>query len=229
MITVKGQIIDIDGKTEWLLFHRLSRKVNPIDFLSTTDNIIQFPNFMFTISFLILILSDSALWIKFAVPSALYFIGQLMVNLRFGVLVFRLLRIPQLAFTKFNFIIMSGTLITGFFFIRWWTLLAIPVYFAIMFSSIMLLTWKQKKNIREQFQKSPDNFSIVKNNAFLLTYKYYSKEHHLSKDISPTDEETRNQDWLKPYYFMRTHWEQLESYFNRKAKVYWRVYLQIGK
>ena len=44
MITTKGQIIDINGKTEWLLFHRLSKKINPVDFLSLTDSIIQFPS-----------------------------------------------------------------------------------------------------------------------------------------------------------------------------------------
>ena len=55
MITTKGQIIDINGKTEWVLFHRLTKKVNPVDFLALTDSMIQFPNFLFTVSFFILI------------------------------------------------------------------------------------------------------------------------------------------------------------------------------
>ena len=55
MITTKGQIININDKTEWLLFQRLSKKVNPVDFLSLTDSLIQFPNFLFTVSFLLMI------------------------------------------------------------------------------------------------------------------------------------------------------------------------------
>jgi hypothetical protein len=69
MITTKGQIIDINGKTEWLLFHRLTKKVNPVDFLSLTDSLIQFPNFLFTLSFLILTFTHVDLQMKFIVPT----------------------------------------------------------------------------------------------------------------------------------------------------------------
>ncbi len=84
MITTKGQIIDINGKTEWILFHRLSKKINPVDFLSLTDSIIQFPNFLFTISYLILIFTKFDLQVKFIAPASLYFLGQIIINLRLG-------------------------------------------------------------------------------------------------------------------------------------------------
>ena len=73
MITTKGHIIDINGKTEWLLFYRLSKKVNPVDFLSLTDSLIQFPNFLFSLAFLILIFTDFDLQVKFITPASLYF------------------------------------------------------------------------------------------------------------------------------------------------------------
>ena len=49
------------------------------------------------------------------------------------------------------------------------------------------------------------------------------------KALHPTEEEINNQDWLKPYQFMRIHWGEIENHFNRKAKVYWRVYLHLDK
>jgi len=227
MITTTGNIIEIDGKTEWLLFHRLTKKVHPVDFLYTTDLFIQFPNFLFTISFLILVLTDTSLWIKFAVPSGLYFLGQIMINFRFGIGVLRLLKIPMMAFPKLNLFIMVGTLIASFFFLGWWTLLVIPSYFLTMYVSIISVTSREKKKYNSRVNNSPGNYEIFKNNAFLLSYKYYATIHHFTKDTSPTDEETENQDWLKPYTFMRVHWEKIESHFNRKAKDYWRLYLQL--
>ena len=145
MITTKGQIIDINGKTEWLLFHRLSKRINPVDFLSLTDSIIQFPNFLFTISFLILIFTDVDLRVKFIVPSSLYFCGQIVINLRLGVILFKLLNIPLMVFQKFNLFIMSGTFITGFFFLDWWSLMVIPSYLMIVYISVLILTSNEKK------------------------------------------------------------------------------------
>ncbi len=108
MITTKGQIIEINDKTEWLLFHRLTKKINPVDFLTLTDSIIQFPNFLFTISFLILIFLNFDVRIKFIVPASLYFFGQILINLHLGVMIIKLLNVPLLIFQKFSFIIMPA-------------------------------------------------------------------------------------------------------------------------
>jgi hypothetical protein len=229
MITTKGQIIDINGKTEWLLFHRLSKKINPVDFLSLTDSIIQFPNFLFTLSFLILTFIDVDLQIKFILPSSLYFCGQIIINHRFGVVLFKLLNIPLMVFQKFNLFIMSGTFITGFFFLGLWTLAVIPSYFLVKYISVLILTSNEKKYYRTHWNKSIGNYGIFKNNAFLLAYKYYATEYKLPDNTSPTEEEIRNQDWLKPYNFMRVHWREIENHFNNKAKVYWSVYLHLEK
>jgi hypothetical protein len=229
MITTKGQIIDINGKTEWLLFHRLSKKVNPVDFLSLTDSLIQFPNFLFTLSFLILIFTDLDLQVKFITPASLYFCGQIIINLRLGTGIFKLLNIPLMVFQKFSLFIMSGVFITGFFFLGWWELMVIPVYLLIVTVSVLLLTSNEKKYYQAHFNKSIGHYGIFKNNAFLLVYKYYATEYNLPDSTTPTEEEKANEDWLKPYSFMRTHWPRIEEHFNRKAKVYWRMYLHPDK
>lgn len=227
MITTKGHIIDINGKTEWLLFHRMSAKVNPVDFLSLTDSLIQFPNFLFTVSFLILMFTNVDLQTKFIVPASLYFCGQIVVNLRVGTIIFRLLNMPLLVFQKFNFFIMSGGFISGFFFLGLWTLLIIPVYLVAVFSSVIVLTSYQRKYYRKHWNKTIGHYEIFKNNAFLHVYKYYSNEYKLSSGTLPIDEEIKNQDWLKPYNFMRTHWGEIENHFNKKARTYWQVYLHL--
>jgi hypothetical protein len=229
MITTKGQIIDINGKTEWLLFHRLSKKINPVDFLSLTDSLIQFPNFLFTISFLILTFTPFDLQIKFMVPASLYFCGQIIVNLRVGTIVFKLLNMPLLVFQKSYLFIMAVTFITAYFFLGWWTLIVIPTYLLSVYSSVWILTSYQKKFYRKHWNKSIGHYEIFINNAFLHVYKYYATECNLPSGNSPTDEEIQNQDWLKPYSFMRAHWGEIENHFNKKAKVYWRVYLHIDK
>jgi hypothetical protein len=229
MITTKGQIIDINGKTEWLLFHRLSKKINPVDFLSLTDSIIQFPNFLFTISFFILSFMDLDLKVKFIVPASLYFCGQIIINLRFGIVIFKLLNVPLMVFQKFNLIIMFGTFIGGFFFLGWWTFMVIPSYLLAVFISVFILTSNEKKYYLSHWKKSIGNYQIFKNNAFLLAYKYYATDNKLAFNTSPTVEEITNQDWLKPYNFMRIHWEEIEDHFNNKAKIYWHVYLHLDK
>lgn len=229
MITTKGHIIDINGTIEWLLFHRLSKKVNPVDFLSLTDSLIQFPNFLFTVSFLILSFTNVDLQIKLIVPPSLYFCGQIMINLRFGIIVFRLLNVPLLIFQKFKYLIMAGTFIIVFYFLGWWTLVAIPSYLLVLFISIKILTSAEKKYYRTHWLKNTGSYEIFKNNAFLLVYKYYAAEYKLPSGTTPTAEEIKNQDWLKPYTFMRNHWGQIEEHFNKKAKLYWRVYLHIDE
>jgi hypothetical protein len=229
MITTKGKIIDINGKTEWLLFHRLSKKVNPVDFLSLTDSIIQFPNFLFTFSFLILALIKIDIQITFIFPACLYFCGQILINLRFGAVVFKLLNFPLLIFQKFNLIIMSGVFIAVFFFLGWWTLVVIPTYLSIVALSVLLLTSNDKRYYKNHWHKKISSYEIFINNAFLLAYQYYSSDYKLPSGIAPTEEEFKNQDWLKPYAFMRAHWAEIEDHFNKKAKIYWRVYLHIDK
>lgn len=229
MITTKGHIIDINGKTEWLLFHRLSKKVNPVDFLSLTDSLIQFPNFLFTISFLILTIIPVDLQSKFLVPASLYFFGQIIINLRLGTPVFKLLNMPLLFFQKFSLFIISGTFITGFFFLSWWNLFVIPAYLIALCSSVVILTSYQKNFYHKHWNKSIGYYEIFKNNAFLYAYKYYAIEFNLPSSSSPTDEEILNEDWLKPYNFMRLHWGEIKDHFNKKARTYWSVYLHIDK
>jgi len=229
MITTKGQIIDINGKTEWLLFHRLSKKINPVDFLSLTDSLIQFPNFLFTVSFLILILINVDLKMKFIVPASLYFCGQIIINLSLSTGIFKVLNVPLMVFQKFHLFIMCGTFITGFFFLDWWTLIVIPAYLLAVSSSVLILTSYEKKYYRNHWNKSVGHYGIFKNNAFLLMYKYYAGDFKLPASTSPTQDESANEDWLKPYSFMRLHWAQIEDHFNRKAKIYWRMYLHLDK
>lgn len=229
MITTKGQIIDINGKTEWVLFHRLSKKVNPADFLSLTDSLIQFPNFLFTVSFFIMIFLPVDLQTKFIVPASLYFCGQIIVNLRVGTMIFKLLNMPLLVFQKFYFYIMAGTFLVGSYFIGWWTIMVVPAYLLSAISSVVILTSYQKRYYQKHWNKITGHYEIFKNNAFLHAYKYYSIENNLPLATSPTEEEIKNQDWLKPYNFMRIHWGEIESHFNRKAKTYWRVYLHLNE
>ena len=229
MITTKGQIIDINGKTEWLLFHRLTKKINPVDFLSVTDSIIQFPNFLFTVSFFILSFINVDLKMKFILPASFYFCGQMIINLRIGIFIFKILNVPLMVFQKFSIYIMFATFLTAFFFLNWWTLAVIPTYLLIVYVSVLLLTTNDKRFYLRYWHKSIDNFQIYKNNAFLLAYKYYAAGNIMPANTSPTEEETRNQDWLKPYNFMRAHWDEIESHFSNKAKVYWRVYLHLNE
>jgi hypothetical protein len=228
MITTKGQIIDINGKTEWLLFHRLSKKVNPVDFLTFTDSIIQFPNFLFTLSFLILMFTNADMQIKFLAPVSLFFCGQIIINLRMGTLIFKLLNVPLLVFQKFHIFIMFGTFLTGFFFLNWWTLAIIPAYLIIVYISVLILTSPGQKYYMKHWNKSVGPMQIFKNNAFLLAYKYYASQLNLPSGIVPSEEETKNEDWLKPYNFMRVHWKEIEDHFSRKARVYWKVYLNLN-
>jgi hypothetical protein len=227
MITTRGQLIDMNGKTEWLLFHRLTKKVNPVDFLSLTDSLILFPDFLFTLSFLILIFTKVDLQTMFIVPASLYFCGQIIINLRIGAFIFKPLNMPLLVFRKFGFFIMAGTLITAYFFIDLRVLMAIPAYLIAVISSLLVLTSHERKFYRTHWNKIVGHYQIFKNNAFILAYKYYASDNNLPESTSPTAEEIKNEDWLKPYNFMRTHWSGIESHFNYKAKVFWRLYLNI--
>jgi hypothetical protein len=227
MITTKGQIIEINDKTEWLLFHRLTKKINPVDFLTLTDSIIQLPNFLFTVSFLVLIFLNVDLQIKFIVPASLYFCGQILINLHLGAFLIKLLNVPLLIFQKFNLLIMLGTFIAAFFFLGWWTLIVIPSLLLTAFISIVILTSNEKRFYLKHWNKAVGNYQIFKNNAFLIAYQYYAQGSNLPVSTSPSEEEINNQDWLKPYNFMRVHWSEIEGHFNHKAKLYWKLYLNL--
>ncbi len=124
---------------------------------------------------------------------------------------------------------MIGVFVAGFFFLDWWALIVIPSYLLVAFVSVLILTSNEKKFYRVHWNKSLGHYEIFRNNAFLLAYKYYATEYKLPYSTSPTEEEIKNQDWLKPYNFMRIHWGEIEDHFNRKAKIYWRVYLHLNK
>ena len=150
-----------------------------------------------------------------------------MINFRFGVGVFKLFKGPILFYPKLSFFIILVAFGAGFIFLGWWNLLVVPLYFLTMIISVLILISHEKKHYLKEWNKKPGYYDIFRNNAFLMMYKYYSTYYKLPLDISETVEETRNQDWLKPYNFMRANWEKIESYFNKKAKVYWRIYLHL--
>jgi mannose/fructose/N-acetylgalactosamine-specific phosphotransferase system component IIC len=227
MITTKGQIIDINGTVEWLLFHRLTKKVNPVDFLALTDSIIKFPNFLFATSYLFMIFLPVELKTRFIVPASLYFCGQILINLRIGTYVLRLLSFPMLIYMKSEQLLILIIFAIGFFFLGWWNIVIIPAWLIAAGLAILILTSNQKKFYRSHYRKNVNNYQIVKNNAFLMAYKYYASIYKLPVSNSPDEEEIENKDWLKPYNFMRKHWTEMEEHFNRKAKLYWRMYLHI--
>jgi hypothetical protein len=229
MITTKGKIIEINGKTEWLLFHRLSKKINPVDFLSLTDSLILFPDFLFAVSFLLLTLTRVDLQTNFIASASSYFCGQIIINLRIVSFIFKPLNMPLLVFQKFHALIVSGIFAVGFIFLGWWNLIIIPSYLIAVASSLLVLTSFQKKYYHKHLKNPIGYYGIFKNNAFLSAYNYYAMEYKLPSGTSPTEEETKDQDWLKPYNFMRTHWSEIESHFNKKARIYWRLYLHIEK
>jgi hypothetical protein len=136
---------------------------------------------------------------------------------------------PLLVFQKFSLFIILGTFIAGFFFLRWWNLIVIPAYLLAVSSSVIIMTSYQKKYYLKHWNKAIGYYEIFKNNAFLYAYKYYAIEYSLPVSTSPTEEEIQNKDWLKPYNFMRVHWEEIEDHFNKKARTYWSVYLHIDK
>jgi len=227
--TIGGHIIDINGMTEWVLFNRLTKKLNPADFLLLTDSFMQLPNFLYTISLLILAFVHMNLWIKFAVPSGLYFFGQMMICFCFGIGDLKRLRYPLMYFFRYDLFIMPATFITCFFFLGWWTILIIPAYLFTNLISLLILTSKEKKYYKSHWNKRIGNYDIYINNAFFTAYKYCAIKYQLIQDFDLTDEEIENQDWLKPYDFMRANWDQMEDYFSGKAKNYWRTYLHIEK
>ena len=124
---------------------------------------------------------------------------------------------------------MAGTFLTGGFILGWWNIMIIPAYLLAVLSSLMVLISRQKKIYQKLWNKNIGLYEIFINNAFLHVYKYYSEEYKMLPGISPTEEEIQNEDWLKPYSFMRNHWNEIEGHFNKKARTYWQVYLHPDK
>jgi hypothetical protein len=125
--------------------------------------------------------------------------------------------------------IMAAVFLIGGYFLGWWNIMIIPAYLISVLSSLMVLVSHEKKIYEKHWNKNIGLYEIFINNAFLHVYKYYSSEYKLLPGISPTEEELQNQDWLKPYGFMRTHWNEIELHFNKKARTYWKVYLHLEK
>jgi hypothetical protein len=229
MITTQGQIINIDGTTEWLLFNRLSRKVNPVDFLSLTDSTTQLPYFFYAVSFLLLIFTGYDTEIKLIVPVLLYIVGVIMISFQVWNGILKLLKLPLLYFTKLNTIVMAVILASGFYCLHWLGLIIFPLYFLTVKVSIFAVTQREKIYYKLEKNLSPANSQIFVNCAFLFVYRYYAIENNLIISTSPTAEETANKDWEKPYRFLREHWNEIESHFNNKAKTFWRMYLCLDK
>lgn len=226
--TVKANYIEINGIIEWVLFYRLTKKVHPIDFLNLTDSLIQLPNFLFIISFLIsLIFYETDIWIQFAVSSVFYFLGQLIVTFRFGIICISLFYYPLTFFSRWDLILIPLATIPCFFIIGLWTFLLIPVYLLTNIVSLVILTTKEKKYYKNHWARTIGNYDIFKNNAFLLCYKYYAIKYDLLKDFDVTEQEFIDQDWHKSYKLMREGWPDLEQYFTGNAKLSWEAYLHI--
>jgi hypothetical protein len=229
IFTVRGHIIDFDEEIEGLLIHRLSNKINPFEILMLTDCIIQFPNFLYIFSLLTVSFLKINLWIKFIVPSVLYFFEQMMINFRFENGGIKLLKYPLMIYFRYDIFIMLAVFITYFFFLGWWTFLIIPAYFLTNFISLFLLNSQERKYYKSKLFRTVGLYEIYKFHAFLLAYKYYATKYQLTTDFAATDEEIKNQDWLKFYSFMRDNWGQMEEYFSDKGKKCWRAYLHIEK
>ncbi len=228
MITTRGRVIEINDKLEWLLFNRLTSKVHPVEFLKLTDCFTQFPNLLITISFLVLIFVPVDPWLKFTFPPLLYCLGQAMISFRFGAEIINYFKYPLWFFNSFSVLLMAGTVITGIIFMNWVGLVIVPVYFLILLISVYSFTLKESNYYKSRWNKNPGIFEINLNNAFLLVYKYYAEKYQLVRELDPTAEETRNEDWRKPYLMMRSAWYNIEKHFNEKARLYWRIYLHIS-
>lgn len=227
--TVKANYIDINGIIEWVLFYRLTKKVSPVDFLNLTDSLIQLPNFLFAVSLLTNLFFDTNLWIKFAISSGFYFLGQMLVTFRFGIGVIKLFYYPLSYFNRWDLIIVPIAFIPCFFIIGWWTFLIIPVYIMTNIVSLLILTSKEKRYYKVQWSRTISNYEVFKNNAFLMCYKFYAYKHDLVKDFEITEQELLDQDWLNAYKVMREGWGELEQYFIGNAKQSWEEYLHIEK
>lgn len=225
--TVKGDTIEINHVNEWILFNRLSKIISPIDFLRLTDSLIQLPNFLFSLSFLIVLFMDIDIQAKLFFPCFLYFIGQIIINLKICISLTKFLKYPLLFFSSGNMTLMTIIFITSVFFIKWWTFLVILLYWTTLIVSVFVLNYNQKKYYYEQWKFRTGLYDIFKNNAFLFSYKYFASLYDLNLDINPTENEIDNTVWLESYGYMRNNWPKFRTGFSEKAQKYWCQYLRI--
>jgi hypothetical protein len=223
--TVKGHTIDMNQIIEWVLFNRLRILVRPVDFLAMTDLIIQLPNFLFSTTVFFQLFLDSELWIKMLLPSLLYFIGQMIVNLRFGIGIIKILKDPLVFFSTGSNILMLALFITCFFFYGFWALLFIPIYLLAVVISVYILNSNEKKYYHEKWKVRTGLYDIFKNNAFIYVYVYYASKYHLNSDIEPTEDEINNMVWMDAYQYMRKNWVEMEVDFPEESRRCWRQYL----
>lgn len=224
--TLKGHKIEFNGITEWLLFERMNLEVNCIDFLSTTDSAILIPNFFFTLSLLTMFFVSEDFETIILVSSMFYFLGQLIIKLRLGIILF-LLKFPLQVYNSISNIIQLLVFITAFFFLGWWTLLIIPIYIFTLVISVIVLNYHERLFYRYNWESKAGFYDIFKNNAFICTYDYYSMVYDLEKDIAPTNGELETMAWFNAQDFMRYNWLKVEPYFDDSAKLHWRAYLNI--
>lgn len=227
--TIKRNTIDINGTTEWLLFYRMTNKVSPIDFLILTDSVIQLPNFLFSISFLVTMFTGTELWLKLAIPCVFYFIGQFIVNFKLGSGDLKWLKYPLVLFSSGNIIFMLAILITAVFILSYYAFLIIPLYLITLTISVTVLNFNERKLYKIKWNNSTGYYDIFKNNAFLVSYKYFAEKFDLNKQITPTEEEIQGQVWLSSFSYMKNNWGTFESKFNEHAQDHWRAYLNISK
>ena len=116
MITPKGKLIEINNSIEWILFERIIQKTNPIKLLKTTDSIIQLPNFLFALTLVLMCFVGLDIWIKLILPSCLYLVGQILVNLKLNLS--SILVIPASIYAMASNVFMIAAFITTFFYIE---------------------------------------------------------------------------------------------------------------
>jgi len=227
--TVKGDTIDMNGITEWVLFHRMTKRVNPLDFLKITDCLIQLPNFLFSISLFVVILTNAEIWLKLSIPSMFYFFGQLIVNFKIGYGDVDIFKYPLLIFLTLKKVFILGIFVTACFFIGVYALLFIPIYLFTLIISVVILNYYERKYYKNQWGKTTGFYDIFKNNAFIVSYKYFADKFDLEKQLEPTDQELEDDVWLEHLDYMKDNWKTLEAGFNEKAKRLWKAYLHIPK
>jgi hypothetical protein len=234
--TIKGNRIELNGITEWLLFQRMNQKVNCIDFLSLTDSTILLPNFLYSFSLLALLFTTVDFSLILIVPSGFYILGQLMIKFRIGTIL-KLLIYPLIIYNVISKFIQIGIFIASFFVLDWWTFIIIPIYLVTLITSVVFLNFHEKIFYKANWQHRVEYnigynagyYDIFKNNAFLTVYKYYAEKYDLNSDFTPDDEEIYNNIWFEAENFMERNWRDLEPFFYESGRRHWRSYLQIDK
>ena len=227
--TIQGNKIEIDGITEWVLFHRLSKKFDPVEFLTLTDMVIQYPNFLYTLSLVTILILRLNLLYTTVIPIGLCFFGHLVIKTGIGIGDFKLYKYPLLIFSKYFIFIILGAFVFCFFTFKWWGFLILLSYIIMSLIAPAILTLKHVKFYDNAKHMNVGVFQVVNNNSFKVVYKFLSKSTNLPKDINPSIDEIENKDWLKPKQTMKEKWSNFEKYFYGDSKIFWIDYLDINK